>query len=139
VNFRNTRGRQREEPTLEITPLIDVVFLLLLFFLITSNFVRENNTQLPLDLPAAGSGDSASDTDRTIIFVGAGGELQIDDEQIRDTELKARLEALHAKTPDVHLLIKGDKATNYGRITEIIDTAKEVGFRRVNLVVKPKR
>lgn len=138
MNFRQTRGRNREEVRLELTPLIDIVFLLLIFFLITTTFVREDNRQLPLELPSAGSGEPTQNTKRLIVFVSAQGDLRIDDEQVRKGEVPARLKQLYAEDPDVQLLVKGDKTTSYGHITDIIDVAKQVGFERVNLVVKPR-
>ncbi len=138
MNFRNTRARRRDAPTLEITPLIDVVFLLLLFFLLTSNFVRDDNSRFPLDLPSAGAGESATEGARVTVFLDAEGNLRLDDEQVRPEELPERLKALYQKEPATQILIKGDKGSNYGRITDIIDAAKAVGFERVNLVVKPR-
>lgn len=139
MNFRETRARKRVELTLELTPLIDVVFLLLLFFLITTTFVRDTDSQLPLDLPSAATGETATEAKRVVVHVGAAGELQIDDEQLRPAEIRTRLKALYDKDPAQQLLIKGDKTAAYGTITDVIDTAKDVGFERVNLVVKPKK
>ena len=138
MNFRQTRQRQREEIRLELTPLIDVVFLLLLFFLITTTFVRDSHRQLPLELPSAGSGQPASSDNRIIILVNATGDLQIDDELVRKAEIEDRLRTIFTRQADAQLLIKGDKTTSYGHITDIIDVAKQIGFERVNLVVKPK-
>ncbi|MBH24429.1 MAG: hypothetical protein CMH57_08265 [Myxococcales bacterium] len=138
MNFRQTRGRAREEVRLELTPLIDVVFLLLLFFLITTTFVRESHRQLPLDLPSAGSGQPAAESQRVVVFVSADGSLQLEDELVRKSEVPERLQRLYSEEPDIQLLIKGDKTTSYGHITDIIDMAKQTGFERVNLVVKPR-
>ena len=138
MNFRDTRGRRRVDPTIELTPLIDVVFLLLIFFLITTTFVRSDNQQLPLNLPSASAGESLAQGERIIVYVNAEGGMQIDEELVRPTEVERSLEKLFADKPDTHLLIKGDKATSYGHVTDIIDQARKVGFKRVNLVVKRK-
>jgi biopolymer transport protein ExbD len=138
MNFRDTRGRQRPEPNIELTPLIDVVFLLLIFFLITTTFVRSDNNQLPLNLPSAAAGESMAQGERTIVYVGAEGGLQIDDEIVKPGEVSGSLERLYAENPETHLLIKGDKVTSYGHVPDVIDEARRVGFKRVNLVVKRK-
>ncbi len=139
MNFRDTRGRRRPDPTLDLTPLIDVVFLLLIFFLITTTFVRSDDQQLPLNLPSASAGESMSKGERTTVYVSAEGGLQIDDEIVRPDEVAKRLKRLYSENPDTHLLIKGDKATSYGHVTDVIDEARHVGFKRVNLVVKRKK
>lgn len=138
MNFRDTRARRRQEPTLDMTPLIDVVFLLLIFFLITTTFVRTDNSQLPLDLPSASAGEAITQSERVIIYIQADGSLQIGDELVRPAEVQARLEALHAEKPDTQVAIKADRETSHGKVTEIIDQARLVGFKRVNLVVKRK-
>jgi biopolymer transport protein ExbD len=139
VNFRDTRARRRADPTLELTPLIDVVFLLLLFFLITTTFARPQESQLPLNLPSAAAGESTTPGERVVIFVTADGSLQLQDELVRPDEVRARLEALYKEKPELQLQVKGDKDTSYGFVTGVIDTARQVGFSRVNLVVQRQR
>jgi biopolymer transport protein ExbD len=139
VNFRDTRARRRTDPTLEMTPLIDVVFLLLIFFLITTTFVRPDESQLPLNLPSASAGESSTPGERVVIFVTADGSLQLQDELVRPEEVYQRLERLYAEEPGLQLQVKGDKDTSYGYVTGVIDMARQVGFKRVNLVVQRKR
>lgn len=138
MNFRDTRRRKRTDPTIELTPLIDVVFLLLIFFLITTTFVRPDESQLALNLPSASAGESVTPGERIVIFVASDGSLQIEEELVRPAEVEDRLKSLYAKSPGVQLLVKGDKDTSYGFVTGVIDVARQVGFKRVNLVVKKK-
>ena len=83
-------ARRRADPTLELTPLIDGVFLLLLFFLITTTFARPQESQLPLNLPSAAAGESTTPGERVVIFVTADGSLQLQDELVRPDEVRAR-------------------------------------------------
>ena len=138
MNFRETRARRRPDAQLELTALIDVVFLLLLFFLITTTFVHSEDRQLPLNLPSAAAGESVAPGARVVVYVQEDGSLQIDEEQIRSGEMRAHLEAMYNKDPGMQLLVKGDKDTAYGAVTNVIDEARLVGFNRVNLVVKRK-
>jgi biopolymer transport protein ExbD len=139
VNFRETRGRRRVEPRLELTPLIDVVFLLLIFFLITTSFVQSDDQQLPLNLPRAAAGEAPTKGEKITLFVQKDGSLQIGDEQVRAGEVRKRLEELYKADPSVQLNVKGDRDTAYGSVTTLIDEAREVGFEKVNLVVKRKQ
>ncbi len=140
MNFRDARKARRVDPPLELTPLIDVVFLLLLFFMVTTAFTKTNEDKnLPLELTQAGSGESMAEAERVIISVGQGAALAWDEEKIREEELDARLRALKERAPDTHILIRGDKNATYETITGIIDRARSRGFRHVNLVVSPRR
>jgi biopolymer transport protein ExbD len=138
MNFRDPRGKRRLEPGLDMTPLIDMVFLLLLFFVITSNFVQNRESQLPIQLPSAAAGEALNPGERTIIFVTQDGGLQIDEEVVRPEEVEQRLRDLHKTDPNLQILVKGDQETAYGRITAVIDVARQVGFQKVNLIVKRK-
>ncbi len=138
MNFRDHR-KKRVDPLLDLTPLIDVVFLLLIFFLITTTFVRPEESQLPLNLPSAAAGESVTPGERILIFVTSDGSLQIQEEIVRPAEISSRLEELFKKDPSVQLQVKGDKDTSYGYVTGVIDIARQVGFQRVNLVVRRKK
>lgn len=139
MNFRETRGRKRVEPRLDLTPLIDVVFLLLIFFLITTTFVQSDDQQLPLNLPKAAAGEAPTKGEKITLFVQKDGSLQVGDEQVRPDEVRSRLETLFKKDPGMQLNVKGDRETSYGSVTGVIDVARDVGFEKVNLVVKRKR
>jgi biopolymer transport protein ExbD len=139
VNFHQTRGRARPEPRLEITSLIDVVFLLLIFFLITTSFVRDDERELPLNLPKAAMGQAPDQGEKITLFVQEDGSLRLGDEQLRRNEIRPRLEKLYGTEPGIQLNVKADRDTAYGLVTTIIDEARGVGFEKVNLVVKRKR
>lgn len=139
MNFRDTRSRRREDPSLDMTPLIDVVFLLLIFFLITTTFVRNDNRQLPLNLPSAAAGQEVVEGEKLILYITEDGGLQINDEIVRPEEVPERLEALYKENPDTPLSLKADRATRYEQVTRILGTARKVGFQKLNLVVKPEK
>jgi biopolymer transport protein ExbD len=142
MNLREHRNRRREHPELEMTPLIDIVFLLLIFFMITTSFSQanqQNETQIPIDLPESESGSAPSPNQQTILVVQADGSVDIRTESdVSGETLAERLESLYEIAPDAPVLLKGDRDASHGRMVEVLDRAKRAGFRKVNLVTTPK-
>ncbi len=141
MNFRN-RDR-RDETTIELTPLIDVVFLLLIFFLITTSFVRpeqqESSAQIPVNLPSGVSGKAISDGERLILTVTEDGNIRLEDGTlVEGATLAEQLRELHKTSPDAAILLRGDTSARHGNVVEILDTIKESGFTEVNLVIDTK-
>lgn len=142
MNFRHRQ--RRDETTIELTPLIDVVFLLLIFFLITTSFVRpkEDNrsAQIPVNLPSGTSGKSLSEGERLILTVTEEGDIQLEDGTIVEGEtLAEQLGSLYETNPEASILLRGDTSAKHGRVVEILDTVKASGFTEVNLVIDSKK
>ena len=143
MNFRapGTR-RRRVEATLELTPLIDVIFLLLIFFVMTTSPGMRAAERLDLDLPEARSGEGAgpSDDHRVTLRVYATGELFIqmraDLPEQEVTDLHAMLADLHAADPATPIWIRGDVEASHGAVIQVLDTARDVGFSAVHMAVR---
>jgi biopolymer transport protein ExbD len=135
MNFRHARAGRREI-TLELTSMIDVVFLLLIFFLITTTFVRPNDRTIPVDLPKGVSGTKTGDEKKIVVVIGADGDVQIDGGVVLDgAALQEHMRQAHATTPDAEVMVRGDQKATHGRIVEILDSIKSVGFGRAHLVI----
>lgn len=137
MNFRSTRGKGRAETTLEMTPLIDVVFLLLIFFLITTTFVQSTEAEIPINLPEAASGTASEQVERMVLVVTSSGEVAIEGEGlVSAARLRARLEEVHELNPDASIQLKGDVDATHGKVIELLDLVKQTGFSKVNLVIQ---
>ncbi len=140
MNFRAQRTR-RSEPDLDMTPLIDVVFLLLIFFLVTATFAQRDQSVVPVDLPEGQSGASSASDARATVYLEADGTFTLalsDDEVERalSTEgLRQRLEDLYEATPNLPLYLRGDREARYGEVMELLDLARSIGFERVYNVI----
>lgn len=137
MNLRPSAER-RTEPNLELTPLIDIVFLLLIFFLITTSFARNEESSVPIELAEASSGASSTEGTSFVLSVTSDGNVVVDDrgDPVSGESLRRQLEALHDEDPEARVLLRGDRDTSHGRILEILDVAKEVGFTSVDMVVR---
>lgn len=133
MNFRRQR---QEEASVNLTPLIDVVFLLLIFFMVSTTFTRE--TQLKLDLPQAASGEQVETRDQQQIelTISANGDIAINDKALIspgvDT-LKNALERESAGDLSLPLIITADAQTPHQSVIMAMDAAGQLGFTRLRL------
>ncbi len=128
-------------PPLEfnITPLIDVVFLLNIFFLVASYFVRHEQVD-PVDLPSATSGtEDEAAAARVIITARSGGELLSGGAPITIDEAIARVAAAQAEHPDgIEFRLRCDRATPYRAVEPLLVGAVRGGVTKVRFSVVPE-
>lgn len=145
MNFRG-HARRRPEVALELTSLIDVVFLLLIFFLLTTTFSRPTPTNateqqdeavIDVQLPASGSGATPSTQERLTLFLDPQGLIYLDSEApMAPNELKAHLLDLKAQGKDLVVDLKADKRASHGATVELLDLVKQSGIETVNFVIE---
>ena len=142
MDLRESRRRKREHPDMEITPLIDVVFLLLIFFLITTSFSESNQgvaqEEISLNLPKTTTGDPAQQQSEPVTLrVRADGSIEFaGDAQLQGDSLQQKLENLYAQRPEARIRLQGDTDATHGRIVELFDQIRQVGFSGVDLVTQ---
>lgn len=136
MNFRGSR-RRRADFSIDLMPLIDVVFLLLIFFLITTSFARPKDEHaIPVNLPSGVSGAESSSDDPITIVVAADGRVRFGEEEVEGADLEQRLQNLKQQRPDASILLRGDTDASHGRVVETLDAIKAGGFQKVNLIIK---
>lgn len=132
----NFRRKRREAVDVNLTPLIDVVFLLLIFFMVSTTFTRE--TQLQLELPEAASGDPVDRNQQAQIevFISASGEIMINDKTLAVTNLDNIKSALLRESGgdrDLPLIITADGQASHQSVISVMDAAGQQGFTRLRL------
>ena len=138
MNFR-APNRRRAEFGIDLMPLIDVVFLLLIFFLITTSFAKpKEEQQLPVNLPSGVTGSDTQSDDPVTIVVAADGRVRFQDEEIEGADLAERLAKLREDRPDAAIMLRGDTDAAHGNVVETLDAIKESGFNKVNLIIKKR-
>ena len=127
---------QADEINVNLTPLIDVVFLLLIFFMVSTSFSRE--TQLQLDLPSA-SGDAVEADDAVIdIGIGRHGELAINGRALSSND-KARLrDALKQVAGETQpsIVVSADAQSPHQAFVDVMDVAASLGFSRLAIAAQ---
>ncbi len=126
--------RRRSATVLNLTPLIDIVFLLLVFFMLTSHFIEEQ--VVPIDLPEAKSGGSSNEKRFVEVLITPEGELLVNGDPVRLEGLEETLRgALHA--PGVNFVrLRGDQAANLGLAVKVIDAARSAGADSLDIITR---
>ncbi|MCW8826142.1 MAG: biopolymer transporter ExbD [Gammaproteobacteria bacterium] len=129
-------GRRRTSKVPNLTPLIDIVFLLLVFFMLTSHFVRES--VIDIDLPVADSGKSIDDDKQLEVVIDAMGHVRINDKMIEPEQIEAALREGLSNSSDKVVRVRGDQAAALGRAVTILDASRKAGAQAVDIVAERK-
>jgi len=113
---------------INITSLIDVLFLLLIFFMVTSTFLEQPG--MKLELPSAESAEAAR-VEEMVLFIGAGGEIVFDDKSVPIDSLEIVLAGVVPLVEEKTLTLKADRAVQHGTVVRVMDIAKRVGLRKL--------
>ncbi len=125
---------RQHKPEIQMSALIDIVFLLLLFYAVTTTFVTDE--RLKLKLPEAETAEDAGvsrDERPPEVKVAADGTIWIDDRIVPESELENRIRQLVERAPDDGIILKGDKAADYGVIVHVLDIARSVGAKGIQM------
>ena len=130
------KRRGRHEATVELTPLIDVVFLLLIFFMVSTTFIRE--TQLKIDLPEA-SGDIVEEQITAVeVIVNRSNNYVVDGRMLQETDVESLVAALEAAREsraedDRRLVITADARALHEAVVKAMDAAGRVGLINISI------
>lgn len=116
------------KPVINIASLVDVLFLLLIFFMVTSAFVEQPN--IKLELPSTRHSE-VSKMNNMVLSIARDGELFLQDSLVDKKDLEKELRRVILDTGDEVLVLKADKFVPYGVVIDIMDAVKGAGFRKV--------
>jgi len=120
---------------INVTSLIDVMFLLVIFFLVSSTF--KNQPAIDLSLPRSSAAQETAITP-TVVYLTRDGRLFLNEEAVERTALGGRLRQIQAATGEDRVVLRADEHAEHGAVVELIDVIKESGFRRVSLAARPQ-
>ncbi|MEX1201065.1 MAG: biopolymer transporter ExbD [Methylophaga sp.] len=133
--MRNRHSRRQSGGIAEInmTPLIDMVFILLIFFIVTTSFVKE--TGVDVNRPSA---QTAVDKERAniLIAIRENDEIWIDKRQVDRRAVRANVERLHAENPEGAVIILADENAKTGTLIEVMDQARLAGVANVSIAAE---
>lgn len=134
--------RRRQETQLILTSLIDVMFTILLFFMVSTEFVSDKGESaeagVQVDLPRANSQMMLDEVKDLRITVTSAGEVSIDGVLLDPDALRQRLRATAASDPNTLIVLKADSAVVHGKVVEVMDLARDVGLSRLAIATDPK-
>ena len=128
--------RLERQPKLMVIPMIDIIFFLLVFFMLSTLYMVEQRV-LPIALPQTTSGQQDM-TKHVPITINAQGKILVDQEEIPLELLAKRVQSELARQPEVLFLLRADRQTEYGRVMAVFDELKQSGVKRISVATETK-
>ena len=140
MNFRGDvrglrgRGKGGGGAVVDLTPLIDVTFQLLIFFLLTASF--RNESAFKVQLPKAKTSDPATEQSAVVVRIAEDGRVEVDGKVVDDRELEMRLCSAQKEADGTTLNIKADRESRHERLVQVMDMARTCGIKKMVILSK---
>lgn len=128
--------RHRRRPMINLTSLIDVLFILLLFLMVSTTFRQQLGVDITLPKAATAGQKSVVDHE---IAVTATGDLYFGSSKVNENELRAGISELLKREPDATLVLRADEGADFGPVLTAIDVAREVGGNKLVIPTRPRQ
>lgn len=129
------RQRHQEEAQIDLTSMLDIVFIMLIFFIVTSSFVRESGVEV--NRPQASNVTSQKDVG-IFVAVTSANDIYIDKRMVDIERVQATLEHLLLDKPDASMVIQADEHAYNGTVVKVMDAAKGAGVKNIALAAEKK-
>jgi biopolymer transport protein ExbD len=134
--MRRKRTPRTDDTTVDLTPMLDVVFILLIFFIVTASFVKEAG--LEVNRQYASSAEP-QDTGNILIAISPQGDVWIDKRRVDVRAVRANIERLHAENPQGAVVVQADKDSKNGVLVQVLDAARQAGVEDVSIAAEVDR
>ena len=132
-NGHRLAGRYRPMSEINVTPLVDVMLVLLVVFMVAAPLLTVG---VPVDLPQTQAPPITEPKEPLVITINGEGRIFVQETEIPTEALVPRLQAITGSNPDALLYVRGDRAINYGRVVEVMSLVSTAGFRKVSLIAE---
>jgi len=130
---RNGRGRYRPLSEINVTPLVDVMLVLLIIFMVTAPLMTSG---VSVDLPKTDAKPLNTDSQPLTVSINSAGKIFLQDQEVQLEDLVAKLQAIAQNNQDRRIFVRGDKDLTYGRIMQVMGTITQGGFTKVALLAE---
>ncbi len=127
------QAQQEEESEINITPMLDVVFIMLIFFIVTATFVKEAGIEV--NRPDAATATKAENAN-ILIAIGANNDIWIDRRMIDIRSVRPNIERLHAENPQGSVVIQADKESKTDTLIQVMDASRQAGVFNVSIAAQ---
>lgn len=128
--------RQNEdESAIDITPMLDIVFIMLIFFVVTSSFVKESG--IDVNRPSASTAER-KETGSILVAISMDNNVWIDKRRVDPDAIRPNIERLHAENPEGAVVIQADKASTSGLLVKVMDQIRLAGVTNISIAAKTK-
>jgi biopolymer transport protein ExbD len=129
------RGRKRPDYMVDITPLVDVVFLMLIFFMVSTSF--KVASALKLELPPSHSQEQIQELDEVVVSINPEGQFFVQNEAVDDADLRRRILNATKGDPNKRIVLRADANTRHKRVVFVLDVLREMGMGKVSISTVP--
>ncbi len=132
-SIRYSRGARSRKSEINMTPLIDMVFILLIFFIVTTSFVRESGVDV--QRPSA---QSAQTKEKANVLLGltSEGRIFVEGRELDIRSVRAYMERFLAETPDGSVVIVADKQSMTGNAVQVLDQCRLAGVKNISIAAR---
>ena len=127
--------RRSDSAGANMTPMLDIVFIMLIFFIVTTSFVKEAG--LEVNRPTASSAQTVK-KGNIMVAIGAAGDVWVDKRRIEVDAVRANIERLRAESPDGAVVIQADTEANAGVVVKVMDQIKMAGVESISIAATNK-
>ena len=119
---------------INVTPLVDVMLVLLIIFMVTAPILQQG---VQVDLPKVAAGPLAGAEEQLVVNVGKSGQVFLNDTAMTLDQLTAKLHAIALARPDRQLYVRADQSVPYGQVMRVMGAVHDAGLAKVGLVTEP--
>jgi biopolymer transport protein ExbD len=131
----NRRGGEDNASEIDLTPMLDVVFIMLIFFIVTASFIKEAGIEV--NRPEASTSTKKKNVN-ILVAVSATNEIWIDKRRVDRRAVRSVIERMHAENPKGAVVVQADLASTTDTVTSVIDAARAAGVYDVSLATEEK-
>jgi biopolymer transport protein ExbD len=131
--MRRKRSRGEDDTEINLTPMLDVTFIMLIFFIVTASFVKEAG--IDVSRPPAATAER-KERGNILVAITEKDQIWIDRRQVDPRALRANIERLHAENPQGSVVIQADKNSKNGLLVQVMDAARLAGVPNVSLAAE---
>jgi len=124
------RHASKEEPEINITPMLDIVFIMLIFFIVTTSFIRE--TGIEVEKPTALSTEARPQAN-VLIAIRPNDEIWMNRQQVELNEVRFEVEDARAENPESSVIIIADRGARTGLVVKVMDQVQIGGINRISI------
>lgn len=117
-----SQEEQEEEGAVDLTPMLDVVFIMLIFFIVTASFIKEAGVEV--NRPQANTSESKNAS--VLVAINADNSIYMDGRRIDIRAVRANIERMHAENPEGSVIIQADELASVKTFTQVLDAARQV-------------
>ena len=133
---RRHTDQGNEETDINLTPMLDIVFIMLIFFVVTTSFVKESGIEV--NRPTAQTAEQR-DRGNIMIAITPNGEIWIDKRAVDIRAIRAVVERLVADNPEGGVIIQGDREAQIGLLVNVMDQVRKAGIVNVSIAASPDK